>query len=199
MDAKRTLPDEVYVTSFSARRDLLSQWRGYGSADGRFCIGFQLSQFSERDVLQLPRRVEYSAQAQRDQVRRATDLACRAALETPGYATSGHGSSLAFHLRRIMCSFKHQGFEEEQEWRSVATRSPVDDPGPVQFEAFRGMPRPFINMLAGSRTSSRLPVVEICIGPSERKKAVFRATQLLCDRYGYGEAKVTETDTPFSR
>lgn len=194
-----TLPDEVYVTSFSARRDLLSQWRGYGSTDGRFCIGFQLSQFSEGDVLQLPRRVEYSVQAQREQVRRAIDLACRAALEAPGSAQDrSHVSSLTFHLRRIMCSFKHSGFEEEQEWRSVTTMSPADDPRPIQFEVFRGMPRPFISMLAGSRTSSRLPVVEICVGHTERKQAVYRATQLLRDRYGYGDARVTETDIPFS-
>lgn len=194
------LPDEVYVTSFSARRDVLSQWRAYGSSDGRFCIGFQLSQFSERDVLQLPRPIEYLLQKQCEQVKRAVDLTCRAVAEVGEDAQLAWScaTSLIFHLRRIMCAFKHRGFDEEQEWRSVTTMSPLEDPRPVQFEVFKGMPRPFISMLTGSRTSSRLPVVEICVGHTERKKAVYRATQRLLDRYGYGNARVTETEIPFS-
>lgn len=195
-----TVPDEVYITSFSARRDVLSQWRAYGSADGRFCVGFQLSQFSERDFLQMPRPVEYSLPNQREQVRHAIDLTCEAAAEAGNDVRLAWScaTSLTFHLRRIMCGFKHSGFDEEQEWRSVTTMSPVDDPRPVHFEPYRGMPRPFIIMLAGSRTSDRLPVVEVCVGHTERKKAVYRATQLLLAQYGHGDATVTESGIPFS-
>ena len=193
------LPAEVYVTSFSARRDLLSQWRGYGSAEGRYCIGFQLAGFSERDVLQIPRRVEYAADKQREQIRRAVDLACRSALADDGNAREAWTSvtSLAFHLRRMLCAFKHAGFQEEEEWRSVTTTIEPDDIDAIQFEAYRGMPRPFVAMLAGSKTSRRLPVVEVCLGHSERKKATFRATQLLLSRLGYGDVRVTQTEIPF--
>ena len=196
-----TLPDEVYIASFSARHDLLSQWRGYGSADGRFCIGFQLSQFSEREILQLPRPVEYSRQNQREQVKQAIAIACRAALasgEESSRAGGGWVTSLAFHLRRIMCTFKHPGFAEEEEWRSVTTISPVDDLRAVQFEVFKGMPRPYVIMLAGSRTSAQLPVTEVCIGHADRKRAAYRATGLLLSRCGYPNVKVTETEIPFS-
>ncbi len=195
-----SVPAEVYVTSFSARRDLLSQWRGYGSAEGRFCIGFQLSQFSERDILKLPRPVEYSREKQREQVRHAVDLACKSALASGVDAQRPLGwvTSLAFYLRQIMCTFKHEGFQEEAEWRSVTRMYPTDDLRSVQFEPVRGVPRPYMVMLAGSRTSTHLPVVEICIGHTERKKAVHRATQLLRDRYGYANATVTETEIPFA-
>ena len=194
------LPDEVYVTSFSAHGDLLSQWRGYGSADGRFSLGFQLSQFSERDVLQLPRPVEYEAARQREQVRRAIEVACGTAADADDNPQNAWScaTSLTFHLRRIMCLFKHAGFSEEQEWRSVTTMSPMDDLRGITFEAVRGVPRPYIVMLAGSRTSTRLPVIEVCVGHTERKTATYRAAQLLLARYGYRNAKVTETQTPFS-
>lgn len=194
------LPTEVYVTSFSGRRDLLSQWRGYGSADGRFCIGFQLSQFSERDFLQLPRPVDYSLESQREQVRRAIHLSCNGAVEAGDDARAAWNAvtSLTFHLRRIMCSFKHAGFAEEDEWRSVTTMLETENLQAVHFEAHRGVPRPFVTMLVGSRASAHLPVVEVCIGHTERKKATLRATQLLLSRYGYGSAKVTETDIPFT-
>lgn len=194
------LPDEVYIASFSARRDLLSQWRGYGSADGRFCIGFQLSQFSERDILQLPRPVEYSRQNQREQVRHAIAIACKSALESGDDSSRAGGwvTSLGFHLRQIMCTFKHEGFQEEAEWRSVTRMYPLDDLRSVQFEPVRGIPRPYISMLAGSRTSAHLPVVEVCVGNTERLKAAIRATRLLLERYGYNNVTVSETETPFS-
>ena len=193
-------PHDVYVTSFSARRDVLSQWRGYGSADGRFCIGFQLSQFSERDVLQFPRPVEYAVLRQQELVRRAVALACNAVLEAPDDPSHAWNcvSALTFHLRRLTCSLKHAGFEEEQEWRSVTTTIAPEDVRCLSFEAARGVPRPYLTMLAGSRNSTRLPVVEVCIGPMERKEAALHATQLLLSRFGYADAAVTQTDIPFA-
>lgn len=191
-------PHEVYVGSFSARRDVLSQWRAYGSSAGHFCIGLQLSQFSERDILRLPQRVEYEPNAQRELVKRAIAIACNAALQDPGDErnTWSYASALAFHLRRLMCSFKHAGFEEEEEWRSVATIR--DDHFVVGFEPVKGLPRPYIHMLEGSRTSRRLPVVEVCVGPAERKQVAIHTTRLLLSRYGYENATVTHTDIPFS-
>lgn len=190
-------PHEVYVTSFSARRDVLSQWRGYGSADGRFCIGFQLEQFSERDILRLPQRVEYVPSDQRELVRHAVGVACQAVLQDPDDQRHAWScaSALAFHLRRLMCSFKHAGFQEEEEWRSVATIR--DEHFAVGFEAVKGLPRPHIQMLEGSRMSGRLPVVEVCVGPAERKQVAIHATRLLLSRYGYENARVTLTDIPF--
>jgi hypothetical protein len=189
---------EVYLTSFSARRDVLSQWRGYGSPEGRFCIGFQLSQFSERDVLYLPRPVAYQLDEQRERVKRAVRLACEMLGHDSAPGTDWrYASSLSFHLHRLMCWFKHAGFAEEQEWRSMMTLIGEHDLRYISFEPFRGAPRPYVTMLAGSRTSSQLPVVEVCIGPTERAPATYRATQLLLAKTGYGNATVTQTDIPF--
>jgi hypothetical protein len=191
-------PYEIYVASFSARRDVLSQWRGYGSAAGRYCIAFQLAQFSERDILRLPHRVEYALTDQRELVKRAIVLACRTVIERPDDNQDAWScvTALTFHLRRLMCSFKHPGFAEEEEWRSIATVR--DEDLVVGFEAVKGLPRPYIRMLEGSRTSGRLPVVEVCVGPAERKQVAIHATRLLLSRYGYGNAAVTHTDIPFA-
>ena len=82
------------------------------------------------------------------------------------------------------------------EWRSIATIR--DEDLVVGFEAVKGLPRPYIRMLEGSRTSGRLPVVEVCVGPAERKQVAIHATRLLLSRYGYGNAAVTHTDIPFA-
>lgn len=190
-------PEEVYVTSFSARQDVLSQWRGYGSADGRFCIGLQVAQFSERDILRLPHRVEYSTDDQVELVRRAVGLACGALMERPEDERHAWScsSTLALHLRRLMCCFKHAGFREEEEWRAIS--SVRQEQLIVGFEAVRGVPRPYVAMLEGSRSSRRLPVVEVCVGPSDRPDAAVYGTRALLSRYGYVDAKVTQTNIPF--
>lgn len=194
-------PYEIYVTSFSASRDLLSQWRGYGSDAGRFCLGFQLSQFSERDLFRLPQRVEYEAEGQRAKVRRAIEVACQAlrGLDPPSQSQVAQTTAidLALHLRRLMCSFKHRGFSEEEEWRSIHSVSP-SDAAAVNFEPVRGALRPYVGMLHGSRMSARLPVVEICVGHAERRSAVAAALRLMLSRYGYDNVSVTETSIPFT-
>lgn len=64
-----TSPRDVYVMSFPARRDVLSQWRAYAGTAARFSIGFQMSQFSERDRSCFPQRSEYDGERQRASVR----------------------------------------------------------------------------------------------------------------------------------
>lgn len=194
-----TPPSEVYVSSFSARRDVLGQWRGYGSGDGRFCVGFEMSQFSERDVLRFPQRVEYAPTEQRNTVRRAVAIACETLLEAPEDSHPAHTCAvgLAMHLRRLMCSFKHAGFAEEEEWRSITTVSQPHELATVGFDVSRGLLRPYVAMLAGSRVSGRLPIVEVCVGYAERKSATVAAARLLLSRHGYDDARITTTDIPF--
>lgn len=193
-------PNEVYVTSFTEHRDVLSQWRGYGSGQGRFCIGFQLAQFSERDLLRFPQHVEYGSDEQRAVIRRAIAFACEVLLENPEdpYHSQSSASTLAMHLRRLMCSFKHPGFAQEAEWRSIATISEAHEKALLSFDVTGGVLRPHVVMLAGSRTSGRLPIVEVCIGNLERLSAAAAATRLLLSRYGYDDVSVTTTDVPFA-
>lgn len=192
-------PFEVYVTSFSARRDVLSQWRGYTSQNGRFCIGFRVDGFSERDAFRLPQRVEYARDAQRKAVHDAVSIACAALHEAVD--DSHHAwqcvMALTFHLRRVICGFKHGGFAEEEEWRSIATMSETDEMGALEFEAVAGLPRPFITMLDGSRQSRRLPISEVCIATDSRRNAAMFATALLLRRRGYSDVALTETSIPF--
>jgi len=193
-------PYEVYVTSFSAHPDLLGQWRGYGSAAGRYSIGFSLSRFSERDLLRFPLMVEYDLETQARRVRRALELASLRVRDVDEDRADffDRVSNLTLYLRRLACLFKHPGFAGEHEWRSVTTISDAHEIGAVEFEVSEGTPRPFISMLAGSRESGRLPIVEVRVGASTRPAQTAFATRLLLRRFGYDDVRVTESSIPLA-
>lgn len=192
-------PTEVYVASFSGRRDSLSQWRGYGSPSGRYAIGFRVGQFSERDVLRLPTPVVYQPEEQRARVRRVLDAALRLIAHYEELERRHAETTVAFHLRRLMCRLKHEGFADEQEYRSVISSlgDGFDEPKIEFTPSADGLLRPWLPMLTGSREASRLPIVEVQVGHVARVKEAIFATRLLLQRAGYGGVTVSHTDIPF--
>jgi len=193
-------PSEIFITSFSAIRDGLGQWRGYGSAAGRYSIGVRPAQFSERDILRFPQAVDYDPESQHARIRHAIEVTRRHLQHSADDRGRAFQDivSLAFYLRRLACTFKHPGFQPEQEWRSVIS---LDDSGSVsglRFEATDGIPRPYILMLEGSRESRRLPVTEVRVRTINRHEAAVFATRLLLQRLGYENVEVTRSDIPLA-
>jgi hypothetical protein len=194
------VPPEIFVTSFSSTDDVLGQWRGYGSAAGRYSIGFQMARFSERDALRFPQEVDYDAESQRSRVRHAINLT-RDHLASTGddrRAIFDAVVTLSLYLRRLACVFKHPGFRSEHEWRSVSTLDEHGSVSHVRFEAVDGAPRPYVSMLQGSRETQRLPIVEVRVGSVTRPRATEFATRLLLRRLGYDDVRVTKTEIPLA-
>lgn len=192
-------PTEVFITSFTTLDDALGQWRGYGSDAGRYSLGFRLSHFSERDITRFPRQVDYDPESQKTRVRKAIELT-RDHLMRDGDrgAVLQSIGILELYLRRLVCIFKHPGFRDEQEWRSVSSFNELDSVQHVCFEVVDGAPRPHMTMLEGSRESSHLPLVEVRIGSVKREEAAAFATSLLLRRLGYHDATVKHTRIPFA-
>jgi hypothetical protein len=193
-----SLPADMYVTSFSKAPDLLGQWRAYGS-NGKYCLGFSVARFSERDMLRLPREVEYDLEKQRERVRRGIDAACSHFPDDVVENTAARrGVKLAAYLWKIACLFKHASFREEQEWRAVETVLSFDHPELLHFEMFEGSPRPYIEMLSGSRESHRLPLVDVRVGPSKRRIQTQMAVRALLTKLGYHNVEVADTEIPLA-
>jgi hypothetical protein len=193
-------PSEVFITSFTMLDDVLGQWRGYGSEAGRYSLGFRVSQFSERDVLRIPQPVDYDPESQKKRVRHAIEL-------TRDHLRQNHDdratlwremAGLGRYLRRLACIFKHPGFRDEQEWRSVSSFNEMDSVQHVAFEAIDGVPRPYMNMLQGSRESNQLPIVEVRVGAAKRLDSAVFATSLLLRSLGYSNVVVTKTQIPMA-
>jgi hypothetical protein len=193
------MPFEVYVTSFSEAADDLNQWRAYSPADVGYALGFALERFSERDVFRFPQRVDYDRRSQEAQVSSAVRSTLAFLDDSERKQEFWRASPiLLFHLRRIACTFKHAGFAGEREWRSVTTMKDEDRPF-IELQVVRGLLKPYAPMLAGSRESNRLPVVELRVGYSASETKAVHGARLLLDRYGYGDAHVVLTQIPYTR
>jgi Protein of unknown function (DUF2971) len=194
-----TSPTEIYVASFSARRDSLSQWRGYGSPAGRYAIAFQVGQFSERDLLRLPMPVAYEPEEQRAKIRRIIEVALRMIEKCEDAERRDAETTVAFHLRRVMCRLKHEGFADEHEYRAVMSSlgDGVDMPDVGFLPSTDGLLKPWVPMLTGSRINHRLPIVEVQVGHVARANEAVFATRLLLKRTGYASVVVSQTKIPF--
>lgn len=124
----------VCVCSFSAKGDVLSQWRAYGGRSSGFAVGFS-GPFLKQVCKQLnfwlvP--VQYSELAQRSLLRTLLEdvfeenLAASRKLgngrkqgdgdEEPDFRTGGN---LVAYLNRYAPILKHESFSEEEEWRII--------------------------------------------------------------------------------
>lgn len=120
---KRTYSNHIhcYVTSFSEKRDALSQWRGYcGGLDG-FAIGIDKSKLPDTPEAKV-KKVLYSdsltaSSATADYVRSWLDQRL-SATEAPS-TNPGMLDQCLRQLSAFATQFKHKGFEEEAEWRVI--------------------------------------------------------------------------------
>lgn len=191
------IPFEVFVTSFTEARDDLPQWRTYGSPESGYALGFQLSDFCSRDFLRLPKRVEYVRETQETQVRDAIRAVLSGLPEAGGRQEILLGASaLMFHLRRLACIFKHPGFSSEREWRSVETVKDHDRQK-IELQVVRGILKPYVGMLSGSRISGLLPLVELRVGYATHGAQAIHSAHLLLNKCGYGNARLEVTEIPY--
>lgn len=195
---------EFYLTCFCTEADLLSQWRGYGTAAGRYCIVFDPDELYNAtptpDHVYFG-RVIYARDEQIEEVRSVVDRALQAVSEMAELDVSqqklcakGICSNAFEKLVGTMCLFKHHGFREESEWRAVHW---LQDITKVDFDATSGVIRPFINMFAGTSDPPKLPIREIIVGSSGLVAQARKSVELLLERRGYTGVKVSDSGVPY--
>lgn len=195
-----TLAD-YYLACFCEDGDLLSQWRGYGNAEARYCIGFDVEELIAQGVS--PHSVIYDPEEQEERVR--TDIghaqdAITKALPRGEQSEADRTAAKTIRTvltRRLMSQlhrFKHSGFSEEQEWRIVGFQ--LSHIG-VDFQPAGGILRPFTNVVVGKGEPPRLPIVEVVVGPSRRPERSLKAAKLLLASRGYKTVKVRDSKLPF--
>ena len=158
VDSASALDGNIYVVSFSANGDLLSQWRGYCPPDGGYSIGFSpadLRTAAEVKIGLFPGswrlvKCEYDGEGQF----RLIDNAILNGVEAFHHVESESSNAVSKHLRgeekgvppeladlkldlnnavgRLAPVLKHQAFAEEEEWRLVSTTI-IDGDSSIQF------------------------------------------------------------------
>jgi Protein of unknown function (DUF2971) len=208
---------DAFTVSFCKSKDLLSQWRGYGSK-----LGFEI-RFSgmtvgnsqhAKDVVSLRSdamlagiwaKIEYDPKAQQDMIFEVvTRIAnVRKELEVEPYFDTFHQPLLThfalIEIARWVHSVKHQKFEEEQEWRIIAflDSAPYD---PLTKKAagmeFREGQLGVVPYIELRPINGKLPITEVVCGPGTHESLTPKAVELLLARYGYRNFEVTTSEVP---
>ncbi len=183
---------DFYIACFCEDSDLLSQWRGYGSARARFCIGFDTENLPSGLPYCLS-KVMYDSTMQRQKVDNAIDQA----VETLGTSShiefiNGVAAALAEKLVREISFFKHPGFAEEHEWRAVHAAESEDR---IDFDTSSGVLKPFVDLWVGWERLNG-PIVEVVVGP-QGSVAQSRSVEILLARYGYKDVEIKESAVPY--
>lgn len=182
----------VYLASFCADGDLLSQWRAYGAFGGGYALGFDPSclygrQKYEKRPYRILRKVIYDAELQRRIVRGwLTDLVSK---KTVPQRNALMRDFLNF-LSECLSTFKDPGYREEAEWRLIQfgrdeTRTWT---WPTKFRARAGQVVPYADLdLSKSRKpySGKLPLRVIVHGPTLNPERAMRSLQLFCASRGF--------------
>lgn len=197
-----------FVTCFCGDGDLLSQWRSYGAAGSGYSVGFNTRAFVEHNQPIL-RRVIYDTVTQerllQTTISRSLALfrAVSAGRSTPELDADrtlpAFASFLASRLKEFACTFKHQGFTEEKEWRLIfrAFRS-HDYVSALRFRE-DDLSTPYIPISfrnAGPNPPPLLPILEVSHGPSVHTGLAKKSLLLLLEKSGYDHVEVSGSTTP---
>jgi hypothetical protein len=195
----------VYVVSFCENGNLLCQWRAYGQGTG-YALGFGTKywDYKHNGPIRL-RKVLYEPDEQRE-------LICellRLTYEEIERYVADYGESVLMDryahpllgclrtiLSEVLPCLKHPAFREEQEWRLIVRqghqyvggRPPAHE---VHFREGKLGVVPYIKLpLLGHEEpfAGRLPITELCHGPTEHPDEVRDALGLLLRKHGYDGA-----------
>lgn len=184
--------------SFSEDPDVLSQWRAYGGGVGGFAIGFRASAFprgagsvANAGGLGL-HKVSYTNNTLPKALKGAVTLFVDQHMANPRPPQPKQGSlfravqSLAF----FAASVKHNGFEEEREWRFI-------EPGFFNEPEFRATPAGLVPYRKIELDASAVTGVFVGPGPNQYENSI--AARSLLYRFGYYDAakNVHCSETPF--
>ncbi|MGH9066362.1 MAG: DUF2971 domain-containing protein [Acidimicrobiales bacterium] len=202
---------ELYVVSFCADGDLLSQWRGYASAggyaiefDGPSLLGLGLGQLYLTKVI-------YDEDVQLRQLRDLLD-SWRTALASVRCSEHEWFKAAAIFAQafgRLAISFKSRAFAEESEWRLFHSRLRLPETLPdehlaIDFRVRRDLVVPFIRLrpIEPEDVSGvhRLPIKSIRVGPNPYPALAASGVWHLINERGLGTGvKVLSSSAPLRR
>lgn len=204
-------PVQVFAVCFSGEHDELSQWRGYAGGTGGYAIGFAkhtLDHFTfalpfgqeplgpingePPSLMRGPQRVLYTESEAHQE---ADSLARRLG---PGSPTDNFGPDFwaLWDTVATAARFKHAGFKEEREWRTIWYVAPhqARTSVPVEFRPGRSGVVPFLSIAvnpppglawiaaqeAHGRPRPTRTIEDLVVGPSpDQAQRVAAAKQLL--------------------
>lgn len=190
--------NDAYLTCFCEDADLLSQWRGYGSQDSRYCIEFLADQLIPQAGVWPPQAVLYDRNAQNRLLDRLIELH----MELVGSLDRGSdhdlarvGANIAIVALPTLARFKDLAFNEEREWRCVSIHTLPYSDDEIEFTISSGMMRPYRVLM---KSADKLPITRVIAGASRSDTQAVKSARLMLNKFGYRNVKVVTSRVPLN-
>ena len=182
-----------YVCSFSEQKDLLSQWRGYGQDGTGFSLGFNINKLSQclKESNFDIRPCIYEEEKQKELMRALIKETASQFMDKIGYSNSieetwdneGKFILADFMLKfiKLAPTLKHPKFEEEKEWRVIASLQTQKVLDAIKIRSGTSMLIPYIEILLPTK-NNKLVIEQIVIGPTMNHSLSEESVKLLFDK-----------------
>lgn len=211
----------IFIASFCAEGDLLSQWRGYGRTEFGYSLGFDDSELAKSASRSKYRLVECVYDRSEQKLR--AEVAVFRFLSRWRQARVQQGiidADSARLFERILLSnllaevvqFKHPGFSEEREWRLVSPLFEEWGPGilmdrPVEESEvdaerhrlrYRGPNRVMYRSVDLPTDHQGLHGTQMLVAPGSVSSGAYAAAEKLLTRWSVRlESPMNQSDIPF--
>lgn len=204
-DVSQTM--DVFVSCFCQEGDLLSQWRGYAQAGEGYSIGMDGDQLGligggrnfffgpvEYDLAVQERIVNVILTMVVDRLNKMTKA------QTVKQASSAIDECCKVFRRAIwypLVTFKDAMFAAENEWRATEVMTKEESAKQVRFRSSGSKLVPYIELdFSQFETLGKIPIRQICHGPTLNPQLSVRVLKLLLAKNGYHDAEVLGSRIP---
>lgn len=191
-----------YNISFCEAPDLLSQWRGYGSAQG-VCIEFDSDELLEslnfRGLFPVYGSVFYTKTKETLKIREEIlrFMADERLISKSRKSNLWKILSTAELVSQLPPMFKDESFSEEREFRIVLQSSHRDRNVEFRVNAYGLIPFIKIHAHEDGVCKGRLPVRSVMVGPCRDPNFVREGIRMLLESNGHHEYDLFLTQTPY--
>lgn len=190
----------LFLTCFCEAGDLLSQWRGYGSQASRFCLKLRSEELTRQDRISPLTPVVYDEELQKSLLDELVIAHVQILQGLPHEElperTYDAAMSLYGAVMPLLVAFKSTAFANELEWRFVDLVVGGHLAGSLTFVNADGMMRPYQTLISGSRSSPKLPIVEVIAGAAHDDAQSVASARLMLQSFGYSNVAVTPSRVP---
>lgn len=194
-----------YVCSFSLDADNLDQWRAYARDGQGISMTFDNSApnpFFDNPVMNVSKVIYDDRQKSKIIItilRRyaqefVRDLKAGHAIEDETWA-----SQISEQLVLRFMNFKHRAFASEMEARMIVATSSLQHFKSIKHRVRCDRIVPYIESRDLLHDSSKLPLLQVCVGPTANQELTYQSIRTYLKNIGYGDVSVIKSTIPYRR
>lgn len=184
-------PLNVAILSFSAQRDLLSQWRGYTRFASGISLCFDTNKLFLQDIQAHLRPCVYSRDEKIAIVNKMIDLILHK-FHAEKVATGAISAEAFWLFQESALSFKDEAFREEDEWRMITFPYANNDTR-WNFRSGSSTIIPFVKI----KLPLKACLNQVMVGPSENQELTMHSLFYLMFKHDIWRNNVVASSVPY--